>query len=357
MNILAITLILFSSFFQGTFGLGMKHIAPLKWENWWVVHATVAMIAFPIIWSLIAVPETFSIIGDVDSSVLYMAMLFGFLWGIGGILFGVSVEYTGVSITYGIVMGLAASFGSLIPMLQMDELPANFNAVLLGVLFLLIGVGITAVAGVKRDKVQGALNDTSEETNDLVEEGDVLVAEPVVAVEAKPKKSIKTGVMIAVACGVLSALLNVGFSNAAPVANLAVEKYGVDPKDASLVAWVVVLFGAYIMNIGYAGYKLVANKSFSGFAVSGSRKAYTWSILAGLFWFAALGVYGQGAALMGTLGPVIGWPMMLGLALIISNIWGYRSGEWDNAKKPFQILLGGLVVLIFAICVLGYSNY
>ncbi|HRD53867.1 MAG TPA: Na+/H+ antiporter NhaA, partial [Flavobacteriales bacterium] len=34
--------------------------------------------------------------------------------GIGGMLFGVSVRYVGVSITYGIVMGLAGAAGSLI---------------------------------------------------------------------------------------------------------------------------------------------------------------------------------------------------------------------------------------------------
>ncbi|WP_281612824.1 L-rhamnose/proton symporter RhaT [Flammeovirga sp. SubArs3] len=351
MNILAITLILLSSFFQGTFGLGMKHISPLKWENWWVVHALVAMVLFPVTWALIAVPETFTIIGEADSNVLLMAMLFGFLWGIGGILFGVSVEYTGVSITYGIVMGLAASMGSLIPMFQMESLPENFNLVLVGVGLLLVGVGITAVAGVKRDKVQQQATIESEE---LEEDGDVLVASP--KVETKPKKSIQTGVAIAVACGVLSAFLNIGFSNAAPVAELAVTKYNVDPKDASLVAWVVVLIGAFAMNLLFAVYKLVTNNSWGDFSTPNSTKAYTWAVIAGLFWFAALGVYGQGAALMGTLGPVIGWPMMLGLSLIISNFWGYREGEWKNAEQPFKILLGGLGVLIFAICILGYSN-
>ncbi|MBB3699946.1 rhamnose/proton symporter RhaT [Flammeovirga yaeyamensis] len=348
MNTLAIVLILCASFFQGTFGLGMKHIAPLKWENWWIVHATVAMIAFPMIWSYIAVPETYTIISETATNVLFMAMLFGFLWGIGGILFGVSVEYTGVSITYGIVMGLAASVGSLIPMFQMDELPANFNIVLVGVAFLLVGVGITAIAGVKRDQVQNAA-----EEEEVEEDGDVMVAAPP---KTAPKKSIKTGVAIAVTSGVLSALLNVGFSNALPVAELATTKYGVNPTDASLVAWVVVLIGAYIMNAGFALFKMVSNKSFGEFNVAGSKKAYFWSIAAGLFWFAALGVYGQGAAAMGDLGPVVGWPMMLGISLIVSNVWGYRSGEWKNASGPFKILLGGLAVLIFAICVLGYAN-
>ncbi|MBD0401782.1 L-rhamnose/proton symporter RhaT [Flammeovirga sp. EKP202] len=351
MDLFAILLILCASFFQGTFGLGMKHIAPLKWENWWLVHATTAMIILPMGWALLVESNTFSIIGEVDQSVIFMAMLFGFLWGIGGILFGVSVEYTGVSITYGIVMGLAASMGSLVPLFQMETLPENMPLVLSGVGLLLVGVSITAVAGVKRDKAQNNVLDAEQ---DFEEDGDVLVAKPAVAVQ--PKKSIKTGVLIAVTSGVLSALLNVGFTNALPVADNAVKNYGTNPTDASLVAWVVVLIGAYLMNFGFAMFKLVQNNSWGGFKVQGSSKAYLWSILAGVFWFGALGIYGQGAALMGDLGPVLGWPMMLGISLIISNVWGYRSGEWKGASSSFKILLGGLVVLIFAICLLGYAN-
>lgn len=333
---LAITLILFASFFQGSFGLGMKHIAPVKWEAWWILHAFIAMVAFPLVWALISVPNLFEIISMADSEAVFMAMLFGFLWGIGGILFGVSVEYTGISITYGIVMGLAASMGSFIPLFQIEgafESP-SFKYILLGISLLLVGVAITAVAGVKRDSL---LSNSSDDN--------------------KPTKSIKTGVLIAVTSGVLSAFLNVGFSNASPVANIAVEKFNVDPKDASLAAWAVVLVGAFVMNGGFALYKLIKNNSWYAFKTENSGKSFMWAIISGLFWFAALGVYGQGAALMGDLGPVVGWPMLLGIALIVSNVWGYRSGEWSGAKKPFTILLGGLCVLIGAICVLGYSNY
>ncbi|GJM64273.1 L-rhamnose/proton symporter RhaT [Persicobacter diffluens] len=335
MHFLAIVLIIFASFFQGSFGLGMKHMAPLKWEAWWLVHSFVAMILMVMAWSYIAVPETFTIISLTDQSVLFYAMLYGFLWGIGGILFGVSVEYTGISITYGIVMGLAASVGSIIPLFQIEGATSepSFYIVLAGVGLLLVGVLITAIAGVKRDQLLQGEADTNVQ-----------------------QKSIKTGVLIAVTSGVLSAFLNVGFSNATPVAEMAINEFGADPKDASLVAWAVVLIGAFIMNGGYALYKLTRNKSWSSFKVANSKKAYGWAILAGLFWFAALGVYGRGAALMGPLGPVIGWPMLLGLALIISNIWGYRSGEWKGAKGPFKILLMGLAVLIVATCILGYAN-
>ncbi len=329
-NFFPFLLVIFASIFQGSFGVGMKYMAPLKWESWWLVHVTVAMVLFPLAWALISVPGLFEIIGDAPTNAIFLAMLFGFLWGVGGIMFGVSVPYIGISLTYGIVMGLASSVGSLIPLFQMENATKNpaFPVVIAGVLVMLVGVAITAVAGIQRDKVKNADSES---------------------------RNIVKGLTIASICGVLSALLNVGFANAAPIAKVA-ESAGVITRNSSLAAWVVVLIGAYLMNAGYAIILLFKNKSWSSFAVAGSGKAYRWSIIAGLCWFGALGVYGQGAALLGEIGPVIGWPILLGLSLIISNIWAYFAGEWKSAKKPFLLLLLGLAVLIIASIILGYAN-
>ncbi|MBS2211271.1 hypothetical protein KEM09_07660 [Carboxylicivirga mesophila] len=329
-------LIVFASIFQGSFGLGMKYMAPLKWESWWLVHVIIAMIILPMGWACIAVPDLFDVLGNSFSNpdmqgVVFIAMLFGFLWGIGGILFGVSVPYIGLSLTMGIVMGLAGSVGALIPLLRMENstsLP-QFPYVIAGLLITLVGVTITAKAGIDKDKL------TSEASGD--------------------KSNILKGILIAVSCGVLSALLNVGFVEAAPIAKLA-ESMGAIDRNASLAAWVVVLMGAFIMNAGYAIFLLVKNKSWRSFKVEGSGKAYRWAILASVFWFGALGIYGQGAALIGPIGGVIGWPMLLGLSLIVSNFWAYRAGEWNGAAKPFRLLLIGLAVLIIASIILGYAN-
>lgn len=328
--ILPFLLVIVASFFQGSFGLGMKYMEPLKWEAWWLVHVTIAMVLFPLTWALIAIPDLFSIIENAPKNAIYLGMLFGFLWGIGGILFGKSVPYIGLSLTMGIVMGLAASVGSLIPFFQMENALDNptLPYVMIGVVLMLIGVAFTAKAGTNKDRLLNA---------------------------GKKSKHFSKGILIAIICGVLSALLNVGFANATPVAKLA-ESSGVITRNSSLAAWVVVLVGAYIMNAGYAIFLLFKNKSWNSFKSANSSKAYRWSIVAGLCWFAALGIYGQGSALMGEMGPIIGWPILLGLSLIISNIWAYRSGEWKGAKKPFQLLLVGLVILIFASVVLGYSN-
>lgn len=326
-------LVIVASVFQGTFGLGMKYIKPLPWEAWWLVHSLIAMVVVPLVWAFIAVPDLCTVISAAPAAAIQQGMLYGFLWGVGGILFGVSVGYVGVSITYGIVMGLAAAGGSLIPLAQMDNAGSNPATVyvLAGVAIMLVGVAICGVAGVKRDQIAAA-NQT-----------------------ASSGKSFKLGLILAIACGLLSSLLNVGFANATPVAQAAI-KAGALPRNSSLAAWVVVLFGAVLMNAGYAVFLLIKNKSWSGFGAVGASKAYRWAIIAGLLWFGALGTYGQGAALMGGIGPVIGWPILLGLSLIVSNALGFFTGEWKGAAGPFRLMVVGLIVLIAACAILGYAN-
>ena len=120
-----VVLVIVASLFQGTFGLGMKYVKPLAWEAWWLIYSLVAMVAVPLLWALVVVPDLSGAIFSTPSDVLFRAALFGFLWGVGGILFGLSVESVGMSITYGIVMGLAASIGSLVPLAQLDNAASN----------------------------------------------------------------------------------------------------------------------------------------------------------------------------------------------------------------------------------------
>ena len=340
--VLPFLLIIVASFFQGSFGVGMKYMSPLKWENWWLVHVSIAMVLFPLLWTCLSVSGYMPVIEDVFADPVAqraasIAILFGFLWGIGGIMFGVSVPYIGLSLTMGIVMGIAGTLGALIPLLQnpnATSLP-QFPYVIAGLGITIIGVVLTAKAGIDRDKMQGTSS---------LSGGNII-----------------KGIIIAVVCGALSSLLAVGHTNVNDDVTLIAENYGINGRNASLIAWLIVFIGAYAMNALYSLVLIVKNNSWSNFSIAGSKKAYMWSIIAGLCWFAALGLYGQGAALMNgasdnNLGNIVGWPMLLGLSLIVSNIWAYKSGEWKDAKKPFNLLLIGLAILILASVILGYSN-
>ena len=334
-------IIILASVFQGSFGLGMKYMAPLKWETWWIVHVSIAMVVFPLAWTYLSEPNFFEVFMTVfnnsnSQSAAYYAILFGFLWGIGGILFGVSVPCIGLSLTMGIVMGLAGTLGALIPFLSYEnvlDLP-QFPYVIFGLIVTIIGVVLTAKAGIDRDREVGS---------------------------ALKSDNISKGILIAVLCGALSSLLAVGHTKVNAETVVIAKEFGVNAKDASLIAWLIVFIGAFAMNLLYSLVLMVKANSWSNFKVSGSAKSYMWAIIAGLCWFAALGFYGQGAALLNevsnsNLGNIVGWPMLLGLSLIISNYWAYKSGEWKSAKGPFKTLMIGLVVLVVAALILGYSN-
>ena len=207
--VLPFLLIIVASFFQGSFGVGMKYMSPLKWENWWLVHVSIAMVLFPLLWTCLSVSGYMPVIEDVFADPVAqraasIAILFGFLWGIGGIMFGVSVPYIGLSLTMGIVMGIAGTLGALIPLLQnpnATSLP-QFPYVIAGLGITIIGVVLTAKAGIDRDKMQGTSS---------LSGGNII-----------------KGIIIAVVCGALSSLLAVGHTNVNDDVTLIAENYGIN---------------------------------------------------------------------------------------------------------------------------------
>ncbi|MCW2119004.1 L-rhamnose/proton symporter RhaT [Flavobacterium sp. 7A] len=329
---LSFLLVIFASIFQGSFGLGMKFMAPLKWEAWWLVHSTFALIILPTAWAYLVVPDLFEVVTSAPSDVIIEAMIYGGLWGIGGILFGKSVPYIGISLTYGIVMGVCSAAGALIPLFmnagETDK--PSFPYIMVGVLIMLVAIAITAYAGIQKDKLTHADESTE-------------------------KVNLTAGLVIAVLSGLLSAALAIGFGKGESIGKLA-EASGAIARNGSLAIWVVVLWGGFVVNAGYSLFLLAKNNTWSSYSTPNAGKAYLWSIGAAVLWFGALGIYGQGATLMGDIGKIIAWPIMLGLSLIVGNVWAYTNKEWEGAKKPFKILLFGVFVLIIAVIITGYSG-
>lgn len=335
--IISFLLIVLASFFLGTFGLGMKYNKPLSWEAFWAIHAITGMLIVPLIWALLVVPDLYQSIITAPSAAIYKGILFGFIWGIGGVMFGISVRYVGVSLTYGVVMGTTGAIGGLVPLFQMEGFASqnSFPVILLGVLIMMTGVAIIALAGIKRERK---------------------VAETGTQIEGvRGGKEFRTGIIIVSISGVLSAFINIGFANALPVAENAMT-YGASRINASLAAWMVVLIGAVSFNMLYSIVLLTKNKTWGTFALPKIGNAVKWAVVAALLWFGSLGVYGLGAAKMGTLGTVIGWPVFVGLSLIFSNFWAIRAGEWKGMKKPMKLMFAGIAILMAATVILAFAN-
>jgi L-rhamnose-H+ transport protein len=335
---IALIIIVVSGFFQGTFGLGMRKFAPLSWEAFWLLFSVFGMIIIPFIWTSSAVPNVLNLVAKVPSSNLIMAIIYGALWGVGAIMYGLTMNYLGVSLGNGITMGLASAVGTMVPLFQIPDYSSrtSFPLIIVGVVIMITGIAILTIAGIKRDKIRESSGEGN--VNDI-----------------KQGKQFYLGVIMAVLCGILGAFANIGFNYARVVSDVAVAK-GIEPRNASLSAWMVVFWGNFIVNIIYSVYLIFKNKSLKTFSCKGAAKGIIWAILTGFMWYAALALYGQGAALIGEIGTVIGWTMFLSLALVISNVWGIAFGEWKNAKKPLNVLLIGNLILIISFIFLGYAN-
>ncbi len=331
-------IVVIASFFLGTFGLGMKYNKPLAWEAFWSIHSITGMLVAPFLYAIIVVPDLFETILSADQSALIRGSFFGFIWGIGGVLFGVSIKYVGVSLTYGVVMGTTGAIGGLVPFFQMKDYASNpgFKFIILGIIIILTGVAIIAFAGIRREKI---LSEQGREIEGI-----------------KKGKDFWKGILIVSISGIFSAFLNIGFANAMPVAENAII-HGATKINASMAAWVVVLSGAFSFNILYALVLLIRNNTWKSYAYKNTGRAYSWAVLSALLWFGSMAIYGIGAAKMGKLGPVVGWPVFVGLSLIFSNMWALRAGEWRNTGKTKRLLYLGVIILIIATAILAFSNF
>jgi L-rhamnose-H+ transport protein len=335
--LLPILIVVLASVFQGTFGIGMKYVKPMSWEAWWVIQSVVAMLLFPLIWAMVVVPDLFTVLANAPMNEVAAGATMGFLWGIGGIMFGVSVGYIGVSLTYGIVMGGCGIAATIIALIQGADtiVPASIPFTGVGLILYALALVVVTVGGLKRDAILAA---GGQELQGI-----------------RKGAEFRKGLIIAVVCGLLSSLLFIGFNNTAEIGKVA-EAQGTIVRNTALARWVVVLAGALVMNLGYALILLAKNRKIIAESKGSVAKAVMWAVVTGLLWFAALGTMGQGSAMMGDIGAVIATPIFLGLSLVVSNIAALITGEWKGAGKALNYVFVGVVLIVLAAGALSYAG-
>lgn len=324
---------------QGSFGLGMKKYQPFSWEAFWVIFSVVGILIIPVTWTWLEAPQFMTYIKETKIEVLVLASFCGLLWGISSILFGKAVDTIGVSLTYGINMGISASLGSLIPLIIFGNIPvaSSFITLLMGMVIMLSGVVLITKAGLDKEKML---------KKQLAKQG---------TVGQDGGKPLTTGLIMASLAGLGSAAMNIGFSYANQTLDIATS-HGVSAVNASLIPWVITLSGGFVANFVYAFIMLIKNRTYRDYVAPGAGKAYGKAIITAFVWFFALAFYAKATVMLGPLGSSVGWLAFNGLALIVSNVWGLIDGEWKGYGKPKQLLLIGNAILIVSWIVVGIAN-
>lgn len=295
---------------QGSFGLGYKKYSPFSWAAFWGIYDLMCIITSGIFAFLLA-PKFLSIYAQNGFLFFVKPLLCGGVWGLSAVGFSKGIDKIGMSLVYGISMGISTIVGSVTPMVMGGVLT---DSVLFwaGLILTLAGVAAVTAAGVIRD---GGM------------------------------KSSNAGIVLSVFSGIGSGFMNVGFAHNDSLAD-GLLRLGYSQLGISAVKWLPVLIGGCIAGIAYCIIEISVKKEWNTLTGKGSGKRTLKLFAVSIIWYAALILYGFSVYLLGDMGKTVGWILFNALALIISVIWGIYTGEWKNTKKT--LLFAGCAVLIAA---------
>ncbi|SHE71639.1 L-rhamnose/proton symporter RhaT [Dysgonomonas macrotermitis] len=340
-TIIGLIIIAIGSFGQSSSYVPINKIKNWSWECFWLVQGVFAWLLFPFLGALLGVPEGSSPFELWSSGGAVKSVLFGVLWGVGGLTFGLSMRYLGVALGQSIALGTCAAFGTLFPALLVgkDLFHGEGLMLLIGVCITLTGISIIGYAGSLRSK-----NMTDAEKKAAVKDF-----------------ALTKGLLVALLAGVMSACFALGLEAGTPVKEAAVLG-GVKSLYAGLPVIFLITLGGFITNAVYCIQQNIKNKTGKDY-FSVSKRVLVSNILfcalAGVLWYSQFFGLEMGKSFLSE-SPVLlafSWSILMSLNVLFSNIWGIILKEWKGVNKStIAILIVGLGVLISSIIVVAISQ-
>lgn len=334
--IIGLLIIAIGAFCQSSCYVPINKIKNWSWESYWIVQGVFAWLVLPFLGALLAVPageSLFGLFAGAPSFNLWMTILFGVLWGVGGLTFGLSMRYLGVALGQSIALGTCAGLGTIMgPVLlniffpELNALESLTFAVILGVVVTLLGIAIIGVAGSMKS---AALSE--EEKKAAVKDFNF------------PK-----GLAIALLAGFMSGCFNVGLEFGKDI------NFGelTDPMFRTLPATFLVTFGGFITNMIYCFYQNHVNNTWGDY-----KKGDVWfnnlffCLLAGALWYSQFFglALGKGFLASSPTLMTLSFCILMALNVVFSNVWGIILKEWKGCSpKTIAVLICGIIVLVIS---------
>ena len=322
------------AFCQSSCYVPINKIKDWSWESYWIVQGVFAWLLLPLLGALLAVPAGHSLCelftGDNSFNIL-MTILFGVLWGVGGLTFGLSMRYLGVALGQSIALGTCAGLGTIMgPVLlniffpELDALSSLTFAVIMGVVVTLVGIGVIGVAGAMKS------SSLSEEEKKA----------------AVKDFNFPKGLTIALLAGFMSGCFNVGleFGKGIHFGDLTPDMY------KTLPATLLVTLGGFVTNAIYCFNQNSKNKTWGDY-----KKGGVWAnnllfcLLAGALWYSQFFGLSLGKGFL-TESPTLmtlSFCILMALNVVFSNVWGIILKEWKGCSSTtIAVLIIGILILI-----------
>ena len=375
---------------SGSFYVPYKGVKRWAWETFWLAGGFFSWIIAPWILAGLLTKDLLVVLHEAPASALFWAFFFGLLWGVGGLTFGLTMRYLGLSLGMAVVLGLCAAFGTLMPPIFRGEFMTQVlgttsgQIILLGVFVCLVGITAAGFAGIAKERVM-----SPEQQKVAIEEYD-----------------LRKGIGVAILSGVMSACFAYGLAAGDPIKALTI-KHGTAALWQGLPVLVVVLIGGFLTNFvwclilmkrnrtGYQFFQsrirpedhkeeIVVETAFDApsrevvehsaarpqtavalmekvGAASAVRapmlRNYLLCALAGTTWYFQFFFYTMGESQMGRY-KFSSWTLHMASIIIFSSLWGIGFKEWKGAGKRAGALLSlALFLLVASTVIVGYGNY
>jgi L-rhamnose-H+ transport protein len=323
-------------------GMAASFYAPIEkvkkwsWETTWAVAGLFSWILLPIGVSLCLLPSFTGFYASIDPHLLLKIALFGAMWGVGNVSYGLTMRHLGMSLGIGIAIGVTLVVGTLVPPIMDGKASMLFTTrgglyTMAGVFVALIGVAIVSWAGHKKElQLKGHL----EEFN------------------------VGLGLLLAVMCGIFSSGMSFALHAATPIQDAA-KAVGVNPLYAMLPSYVFIMGGGAVVNMAYCFVRLAAVKRLSlrEDLRQPSPLLRTNALLAatgGIMWYLQFFFYAWGESSIPASMSYVNWMLHMSIYVLCGGIVGLALGEWAGIRSGLiRMLWVGIIVIIVAANLVG----
>src|SRR6202162_44145 len=110
---LGLILLIIAGAMNGSFTLPMKYTKKWAWENTWLAWTIFALFVLPPAVTFLTLPHGGDGYSKVGMGPVWIVASCGAGWGISQVFFGLAIDSIGIALTFSVILGLAASVGSL----------------------------------------------------------------------------------------------------------------------------------------------------------------------------------------------------------------------------------------------------
>jgi L-rhamnose-H+ transport protein len=331
---------------SASFYVPYRKVKGWSWETYWLVGGVVSWIIAPWLMAGLLTRDLFAVLHETPASTIGWAYFFGVLWGLGGLTFGLTMRYLGLSLGMAVALGYTAVFGTLIPPIfrgQFGSLLGTSSGIviLIGVAVCAVGIVFGGAAGISKDR----------ELSPEQQKADI------------PEFNLKLGLAVATFCGIMSACFAFGLAAGDTIKALTLQ-HGTSTMWQGLPVLIVVLMGGFTTNFLWCAILNFRNKSFGEYAKipikagpASILRNYLLSAIAGFTWYLQFFFYTMGETQMGKKYGFSSWTLHMASIIIFSTLWGIALHEWRGVGRRTKVLVFlTLFVLVSSTAIVGYGN-